>query len=128
MTERKRPPRPTDAELSILRVLWQMGSGTVREVQEALGGETVTGYTTVLKMLQIMTEKGITERDGSARKHVYRPKASEQHTQRQLIRDLLARAFGGSVQQLIVQALSERSTPEEMREIRELIQKMEREP
>ena len=123
----KSPPRPTDAELSILRVLWRLGPSTVRRVQEALGGEAVTGYTTVLKTLQIMTEKSLVERDESARTHVYRPRLSEQHTQRQLVRDLLGRAFGGSVQKLVVQALStERATSGELREIRRLIEGMEK--
>ena len=122
------PPRPTDAELNILRVLWKLGASTVRQVQAALGGEETTGYTTVLKFLQIMTEKGLVERDESSRTHVYRPKLSEQHTQRQLLRDLLGRAFGGSVGKLVVQALSaERSSTEELREIRRLIAQMEKE-
>ena len=120
------PPRPTDSELSILGALWQSGPSTVRQVQDALGGEEATGYTTVLKLLQIMTEKGLVDRDESARTHIYRPRLSEQHTQRQLLRDLLGRAFGGSVRQLVVQALSaERATPTELREIRRLLAEME---
>lgn len=124
---KKRPlPRPTDSELSILRALWRLGPGTVRQVQDVLGGEETTGYTTVLKTLQIMTEKGLVDRDESARTHVYRPRLSEQGTQRQLVHDLLRRAFGGSVQKLVVQALSaERATSEELREIRQLLNEME---
>ena len=119
-------PRPTDSELSILRALWRLGPSTVRSVQEALGGEETTGYTTVLKTLQIMTEKGLVDRDESARTHVYRSRLSEQGTQRQLVHDLLRRAFGGSVQKLVVQALSaERATSEELREIRRLLNEME---
>ena len=126
MPRKSPPPRPTNSELSILRTLWRLGPSTVRQVQEALGGEESTGYTTVLKLLQIMTEKGLVERDESARTHVYRPRASEQHTQRQLVRDLLGRAFGGSVQKLVVQALSaERAKPGELREIRRLLNEME---
>ena len=122
------PPRPTDAELNILRVLWRLGTATVRQVQSALGGEAATGYTTVLKFLQIMSEKGLVERDESNRTHIYRPRLSEQSTQRQLLRDLLGRAFGGSVGKMVVQALSvERSSTEELREIRRLIAQMEKE-
>jgi BlaI family penicillinase repressor len=120
------PPRPTDAELLILRTLWHLGPSTVRQVQDELGGGEVTGYTTVLKMLQIMAEKGLVDRDESARTHIYRTRLSEQHTQRQLLRDLLGRAFGGSVQKLVVQALSaERASPAELREIRRLLEEME---
>ena len=121
------PPRPTDAELNILRALWRLGAATVRQVQAALGGEEATGYTTVLKFLQIMTEKGLVERDESTRTHMYRPKLSEQSTQRQLLRDLVGRAFGGSVQKLVVQALStERSSVQELRELRRLITQIEK--
>ena len=128
MTRKNPPPRPTDSELSILRALWRLGPSTVRRVQEALGGEEATGYTTVLKLLQIMTEKGLVDRDESSRTHVYRPRLSEQHTQRQLLRDLLGRAFGGSVGKLVVQALSaEQSSAGERREIRRLIAQMEKE-
>lgn len=119
-------PRPTDAELAILRVLWQRGPSTVREVHEEL--EHQTGYTTVLKMLQIMTDKGLVERDESARAHVYAARASEQRTQRQLLGDLIERAFGGSPGQLVMQALStKRASAEELSAIRDLISKMEEE-
>lgn len=98
-------PRPTDAELAILRVLWERGPSTVREVQEALHDERGTGYTTALKLLQIMTEKGLVRRNDSERTHVYEVAVSRDQTQRQLVRDLLDRAFGGSavavMQQLI---------------------------
>src|SRR5688572_15715837 len=99
----KRPSRkPTDAELGILRVLWERGPSTVRQVAEALGRET--GYTTVLKLLQIMTEKGHVTRDEAARTHVYAAAYSEDQTQRQLVSDLLERAFGGSAAKLVLQA------------------------
>ena len=100
-------PRPTDAELGILRVLWERGPSTVREVHEVLSRDAEgTGYTTVLKLLQIMTEKGLVERDEAQRAHVYRARATQQKTQRQLVTDLLERAFGGSPAQLAMQALS----------------------
>jgi predicted transcriptional regulator len=116
-------PRPTDAELAILRVLWQHGACTVRQVHEALSRERPAAYTTALKMLQIMTEKGLVRRDVSDRTHVYQPRLSEEQTQRQLVRDLLDRAFGGSSSKLVMQALSaRRATPEELSEIRRLLE------
>jgi BlaI family penicillinase repressor len=115
-------PRPTDAELLVLRVLWRRGPSTVRQVHEELEAGRPVGYTTTLKMMQIMSDKGLVERDKSDRSHVYRAKATEERTQRQLIRDLLNRAFGGSAQKLFVQALAEsKATPQEMAEIRKLI-------
>src|SRR6476659_2733226 len=92
MTERT-IPRPTDAELSILRVLWERGACTVREVHDALSSTQATGYTTILKLMQIMTEKGLVVRDESERAHVYESAYSEQRTQRQLLTDLVDRAF-----------------------------------
>src|SRR5918911_2966810 len=115
-------PRPTDAELSILRVLWDRGPSTVRQVHEVLGQERPTAYTTSLKLLQIMIEKGLVERDERDRTHVYRARLTEEQTQRQLVRDLLDRAFGGSASKLVMQALSaKRATPEELGEIRRLL-------
>ena len=118
-------PKPTEAELSILRVLWERGPSTVREVHEVQrgrpGGQT-TGYTTVLKLLQIMTEKGLVTRDERTRSHVYRARLSEDTTQRQLVTDLLDRAFGGSTSKLVIQALaSRRATEDELQEIRRLL-------
>jgi len=116
-------PRPTDAELAILRVLWSRGASTVRQVHDVLLKERPTAYTTALKMLQIMTEKGLVRRDVSDRTHVYQAKLSEEQTQRQLVRDLLDRAFGGSSSKLVMQALSaRRATPEELTEIRRLLE------
>ena len=100
------PPRPTDAELAILRVLWAKGPSTVRHVLDALNEERVTGYTTVLKLLQIMTDKQLVARDESDRTHIYRASFSEADTQRQLLDDLMDRAFGGSAMQLVMRALS----------------------
>ena len=116
-------PRPTDAELAILRVLWEQGACTVRQVHEALSRERPSAYTTSLKMLQIMTEKGLVRRDVSDRTHIYEARLSEEQTQRQLVRDLLDRAFGGSSSKLVMQALSaKRATPEELSEIRRLLE------
>ena len=124
-------PRPTPAELAILRVLWRRGKSTVRDVQSELNGDrpnaSRAGYTTVLKTLQIMTDKGLVARDESQRTHVYLPSATEEQTQRHLVRDLLDRAFGGSAQKLVLQALSARkASPEEIAQIRSLLDEMER--
>jgi BlaI family transcriptional regulator, penicillinase repressor len=118
--------RPTDAELAILSVLWNRGPSTVREVYEELSKLRPTGYTTVLKFMQIMTEKGLLARDESHRTHVYRVRESEAETQRHLVKDLLERAFGGSARKLILQALSAKETsPEELDQIRKYIEEME---
>jgi len=119
---RSTAPRPTDAELSILRILWDRGPSTVRQVHEILAGGRPAAYTTALKLLQIMTEKGLVERDERDRTHVYRAKLSEETTQRQLVRDLLDRAFGGSSSKLVMQALAtRRASAEELRDIRKAI-------
>lgn len=119
-------PRPTDAELAILRVLWKLGPSTVRQVHDAMSGEQSTGYTTVLKLMQIMTDKGLLDRDESQRAHVYAPRVSEQKTQRQLVSDLLERAFAGSTAQLVLQALSsKKASSRDIEEIRTLLDSME---
>jgi BlaI family transcriptional regulator, penicillinase repressor len=115
-------PRPTDSELAILTILWERGPSTVRQVHEALADERDTGYTTTLKLMQIMADKGLVTRNESARTHVYAAMASEQQTQRQLVKDLVDRAFGGSAAALVLQALNaEGASPAELREIRKLI-------
>ena len=114
--------KPTDAELAILSVLWSRGPSTVRQIAEAMGREA--GYTTILKLLQIMTEKGLVVRDEAARTHVYAAAYSQDQTQRQLVTDLLQRAFDGSAAKLVLQALAATKTsPEEMAEIRKLLAK-----
>ena len=120
-------PRPTEAELAILRVLWERGPSTVREVTDALQEERGTGYTTALKLLQIMTEKGLVQRDDSWRAHAYEAVASAETTQRQLVTDLLDRAFGGSPRQLVLQALSaKRASREDLAEIRRMLDEFEK--
>jgi BlaI family transcriptional regulator, penicillinase repressor len=120
-----RLPRPTDTELAILRVLWDRGPSTVRQVHEALR-ERETGYTTTLKLLQIMAEKELVRRDDTDRTHVYTARASEEQTQRQLLQHLLDKAFGGSAMKLVMQALSNRTaTPEELEQIRALLGRYE---
>lgn len=119
-------PKPTDAELGILQVLWRMREGTVKEVQEKLSEGT--GYTTVLKFLQIMTEKGLVRRNESQRAHVYQATLSEDETQRQLVSGLLKRAFGGSTSKLVLQALaSKKASASELVEIRRLIEQLTKE-
>jgi len=115
-------PKPTDAELAILRVLWERGPSTVRHVHELVARDRPAAYTTALKLLQIMTEKGLVERDERDRTHVYRARLGEEQTQRQLVRDLVDRAFGGSAMKLVMQALAtRRASPEELRDIRKAI-------
>ncbi len=119
---RKVTMRPTDTELAILRVLWERGPSTVRQVHDALAGARDTGYTTTLKLMQIMAEKGLVTRDERARTHVYAARASRDETQRQLVSDLVDRAFGGSAAALVMQALSAHQTsPNELAEIQQLI-------
>jgi BlaI family penicillinase repressor len=119
-------PRPTDAELSILRVLWRRGPSTVKEVNDELARRAPTGYTTTLKQLQIMTEKGLVTRDESQRAHLYLVRLPEEQTQTQLVGDLLDRAFEGSASRLVLRALSSRpAKPEELAEIRELLDRLE---
>jgi BlaI family transcriptional regulator, penicillinase repressor len=119
-------PRPTEAELAILQALWTRGPSTVAQVQELLSATRQTGYTTALKLLQIMTGKGLVTRDESRRAHVYHAALSETDTQQQLVGDLLERAFGGSASRLVVQALStRRATAEELAEIRRMLDAME---
>src|SRR5437879_13522142 len=121
----RQPPRPTDAELAILTVLWERGPSTVRDVHDELNLHTATGYTTVLKLLQIMTEKGLVVRDETQRAHIYEARYSEQKTQRQLLLDLPDRAFGGSAAKLVLQAPSGRKTSAaELSAIRDLLDRL----
>jgi BlaI family transcriptional regulator, penicillinase repressor len=118
--------RPTDGELAILRVLWGRGAGTVRDVYDELRGHRAIGYTTVLKLMQIMTEKKLLVRDERQRTHVYRARLPQTQTQRQLVSDLMEKAFGGSARALVLQALSARkASPQELAEIRALVDELE---
>jgi predicted transcriptional regulator len=119
-------PRPTDSELAILRVLWRRGPGTVRQVHDELARRDPSGYTTTLKMLQIMAEKGLVTRDESQRAHVYAARLAEEETQSQLVRDLLDRAFEGSAGRLVMRALESRpASAAELAEIRKLLDDLE---
>ena len=118
-------PRPTDAELEILGVLWRRGPSTVRHVQDDLARGRTVGYTTVLKLLQIMAEKGLVKRDESERAHVYAARAYAGQTQRRLVGDLLDRAFGGSAARLVQQALSSKTSAEELSRIRAYLDQLD---
>lgn len=125
---RRQSKRPTDGELEILRVLWEHGPSTVREVFHALQASRSTGYTTVLKLMQIMTDKELVQRDTTVRPQIYEAIYSQGQTQRQLLGDLLDRAFSGSPGKLVLQALSEKkTTSDERRKIRRLLDELERE-
>lgn len=118
--------RPTGGELAILRVLWRRGPSTVRQVHEVLSEERETGYTTVLKLMQIMTEKGLVGRDESQRTHVYQARLTQEQTQQQLVGDLLDKAFGGSASQLVMRALAAKAaSADELARIRQLLDELE---
>ncbi len=121
-------PRPTGAELEILNVLWQRGASTVRDVHgQIVESRPAMGYTTVLKLMQIMAEKGLVRRDESQRAHVYEARLAQEQTQRQLIGDLLERAFDGSATKLVMQALStKKASAEELSTIRAMLDEFER--
>jgi predicted transcriptional regulator len=126
VSKSRKVTRPTDAELEILNVLWRRGSSTVREVHAALSETRPTGYTTVLKLMQIMAEKNLVRRDESQRAHVYEARLAQEQTQRQLLGDLLARAFNGSATQLVMQALAAQKTSAvELSQIRQMLNEFE---
>ena len=123
---KKNTRRPTDAELTILQVLWDKGPSTVREVYKIISSDKNVGYTTVLKLMQIMTDKGLVERDENCRPQLYRPRLPREQTERQLIKDLVDRAFGGSAKRLVLQALEvEKASPSELAQIEKLLNKLE---
>ncbi|MGC9326938.1 MAG: BlaI/MecI/CopY family transcriptional regulator [Candidatus Hinthialibacter sp.] len=118
-------PKPTEAELAILEVLWRLGSSTVRDVLDEFRKDRDVGYTTVLKMLQIMTQKGLVDRDESVRSHLYRARYEMEQTQEIMVKDLIERAFSGSVLQLILRALSvKRLSKKEIEELKDSLDKM----
>jgi BlaI family penicillinase repressor len=120
--------RPTDRELTILRILWDSSPSTVRQVNEIMSKESNTGYTTTLKLMQIMTEKGLLLRDDSQFKHVYKPAVTEEKAQKQLVGDLLDKAFSGSAEKLVMRALSAKKvSPKELERIKKMIEEIERE-
>ena len=127
MSRANEPPRPTDAELEILTVLWSLGPSTVRDVHETVARRKPTQYTTVLKTLQIMAEKGLVKRDEKQRAHIYSAARPREWTQQQLAGDLLQRAFGGSAASLMLGALSaHRASPAELAELRRFLEEYEK--
>ena len=120
-------PRPTDAELEILTVIWSRGPSTVRDVYENIAARKPTQYTTVLKMMQIMAEKGLVRRNQEQRAHVYEAAQPQEWTQQQLAGDLLRRAFNGSARSLMLGALSaKKATRSELAELRKLLEEYEK--
>jgi predicted transcriptional regulator len=118
--------QPTEVELQILRVLWDRGPSTVRQIHNGLAADKETNYSTTVKMLSVMLEKGLVKRDESIRPLVYRPAKNQQATQRSMLRDLIQRAYDGSAGSLVLQALSsEQASPEELAEIRRLLDALE---
>ena len=117
--------KPTEAELTLLNVLWQMGPVTVRQVHDVVSETQKTGYTTVLKILQIMHEKTLVIRDESNRAHVYAAAHSQVQTQSSLLKDLVSKAFGGSTSNLVMRALDESTSQEEIADIRQLLNELE---
>src|SRR5271165_4329288 len=119
---RQHLPKPTEVELELLRALWEKGSASVRELHEVVSSQRPLGYTSVLKTLQIMTEKGLVERTEAGKAHIYHAAASQEETQNQLLRDLSQRLFSGSAAQLAMHALSmQPASEEELQEIRKII-------
>ncbi len=117
--------KPTEAELTLLNVLWKMGPATVRQIHEVVSNTQKTGYTTVLKILQIMHEKSLVIRDETNRAHVYAAANSETHTQSSLIKDLISKAFGGSTSKLVMRALDSSTSAQEINDIRKLLNSLE---
>jgi len=119
-------PQPTQAELQILQVLWHKGEATVREVHDELSSTHTTGYTTVLKIMQIMYEKGLLERDESSRAHIYSATVDQSETQGQMVRDLVSKVFEGSTSKLVVSALHGKSSKKDIAEIRKFLNELEK--
>lgn len=119
-------PRPTEAELEILQVLWQHGTCTVRDVHEVLNRRAGTGYTTALKLLQVMHDKGLVDRDESERAHMYKAAVSKERTQKRFLADMVKRVFEGSPSRLVLQALGDhKASREELHEIRALLNRLD---
>ena len=123
---REKGQNPTEKELAILKVLWANGPSTVRQVNDQISKEQKTGYTTTLKFMQIMTDKGLLDRDDSSFKHVYKPAISEEKTEKQIVSDMLDKVFAGSAEKLVMRALSAKQvSAEERKKIRQLLDRME---
>jgi BlaI family transcriptional regulator, penicillinase repressor len=120
------PVKPTEKELEILQILWKNGPSAVRDVHDALGGEDANGYTTILKMMQIMTEKGLVTRQKSGKLHLYKAATSQESTRQQMVNKMINTVFGGSASQLVMSALgNSKSSKEELQEIKKYLEKLE---
>jgi BlaI family transcriptional regulator, penicillinase repressor len=120
------PSKPTEKELEILQILWQKGSVSVKEVHEALGGEQTNGYTTILKMMQIMHEKGLLTRQKSGKLHLYCAVPSQENTRQQIIDKMIDTVFQGSAMKLVMSALgNKKSSKSELQEIKKYLEKLE---
>ncbi|MFQ3208881.1 MAG: putative transcriptional regulator [Colwellia sp.] len=117
--------KPTEAELTLLNVLWKMGPATVRQIHDVVSITQKTGYTTVLKILQIMHEKSLVIRDESNRAHIYATANSQTQTQSSLIKDLITKAFGGSTSKLVMRAIDDSTSDEEINDIRQLLNSLD---
>jgi len=126
MARDKSAVKPTEAELTLLNILWQMGPATVRQIHDSVSTTQKTGYTTVLKILQIMHEKSLVVRDETNRAHVYAAANSEVHTQSSLIKDLISKAFGGSTSKLVMRAIEESTSAEDIDDIRQLLNSLDK--
>jgi len=126
MTHENSAVKPTEAELTLLNVLWKMGPATVRQVHDVVSLTQKTGYTTVLKILQIMHEKSLVIRDESNRAHVYAAANSQTQTQSSLIKDLISKAFGGSTSKLVMRAIDDSTSEQEISDIRQLLNSLEK--
>ncbi len=123
---RQKVSGPTDKELAILGILWNNGPSTVRQVNEEMNKQQRTGYTTTLKLMQIMTEKELVLRDDSKFQHIYKPAVSEEKTQKQVVGDLLEKVFSGSAEKLVMRALSAKKvSAKELAKIKKMIEKIE---
>ena len=126
---RRELPRPTEGELELLRILWQKGAATVRELHDEVSQTRPLGYTSVLKLLQIMTDKGLVEREESGKAHIYRPVGTQQETQSRLVRDISERVFAGSAAALAMHALSTQPvSDQELEALRHLIEQKRKQP
>jgi len=126
MTRDKHGTKPTEAELTLLNILWKIGPATVRQIHESVSETQKTGYTTVLKILQIMHDKSLVIRDETNRAHVYAPANSEMHTQSSLLKDLVMKAFGGSTSKLVMRAIGDSTSQQEIDDIRQLLDNLEK--
>ena len=125
MNDQKQFSRPTEKELEILRIVWEKGPVSVKDVHELLGGDPSNGFTTILKLMQIMNEKGLVKRDDSIKTHIYQPAVTKEKTQKHMLGKMINTLFGGSTTELVIQALgNHKATADELEEIQKLLTEM----